>query len=324
MTDITGSMLQRFLVFWLALLSALAYFWRDFNSGFDPFTASAPILSYLIALIMFVIGCLLPPEELKQVWRHWPTVLMGTILQYTVMPLLAFACGQLLFDDQVSRTGLIMVGCVPGAMASNVLTLMARGNVSYSVSLTTCATLLSPFVVPLALLLFLGSKLSPDPLVVFVDLMLTVVGPVLLGFTLCRFSRHLTLWMKRWGSTLANLVILWLIAVIVGLNRGNLGKATLLSIGALLLINVLGYLAGYLGGLVLRMPEDKRRALTLEIGMQNAGLGAALSREFFKSQPAIALLPALYTFGCMLTGTLLARVWATIPLEEKKPPPIAQ
>lgn len=309
-------MLQRLLLFWLTLLSALAYFWTSLSNDFDPFVASKPTLPYFIALIMFVIGCLLPPEELKQVWTRWQTVALGTTLQYTSMPLFAYLFGLLLPLSQEARIGLILVGCVPGAMASNVLTLMAHGNVSYSVSLTTCATILSPLVVPLALLLLLGSRVSPDPLGVFLNLMLTVVGPIVLGFLICRWSTRLAVWMKTWGATLANLSILWLIAVVVGLNRNNIGQATLPYVLLLLAINSLGYLTGYFGGRTIGLPEDKRRALTLEIGMQNAGLGSALATTFFSAQPTIALLPALYTFGCMLTGTILARFWAERPVSD--------
>ena len=63
-------------------------------------------------------------------------------------------------------------------------------------------------------------------------------------------------------------------------------------------------------GVVMKLPDTMRRALTLEIGMQNAGLGAVLARQLFESREAIAIAPAMYTFGCMLTGTLLAGIWA--------------
>lgn len=303
-------MLQRALILWLTLLSVVAYFWTTLVPNLDPFTASKPYLPALIALIMFVIGSLLPPEELKQVWLQWPTVLFGTALQYVAMPLLAFACAQWLLSSQEAQVGIILVGCVPGAMASNVLTLMAKGNVSYSVSLTTCATLLSPLVVPLALLLLLQQKVQLDPVAVFLNLLLTVVGPVLTGFGLCRLWKAFAEWMKQWGSTIANLCILWVIAVVVGLNRERMGQATAMYFMALTGINLMGYAIGYTGGMLIGMPEGKRRALTLEIGMQNAGLGATLAVTFFPNRPEIAILPALYTFGCMLTGTVLAHLWS--------------
>jgi BASS family bile acid:Na+ symporter len=206
-----------------------------------------------------------------------------------------------------------MVGCVPGAMASNVLTLNARGNASYSVSLTTSATLFSPLAVPLALGLTLSGDQSVDVQFLLRTsglLLLMVVLPVVAGHWLgCRLQGR-ERQAKRAGSTVANLAILWIIAVVVGCGRGPLSDFRFDLVWVLLGVNLAGYAIGYLGGLTLGLPEPMRRALTLEIGMQNAGLGATLATQLFPQQPAVAIAPAMYTFGCMLTGTALAHAWA--------------
>ena len=160
--DILSKCLQRYLIVWLVLISTLAFYWGRLASGespatIDPFTASKPFLSGFIAVTMFAIGCMLPRDEVNQVLLRWPLVLGGTAVQYTVMPLLAILVGRLWQLQGDELVGVVVVGCVPGAMASNVLTLNARGNVSYSVSLTTVATLLSPIIVPVALRLTLVS-----------------------------------------------------------------------------------------------------------------------------------------------------------------------
>jgi len=115
--------------------------------------------------------------------------------------------------------------------------------------------------------------------------------------------------MQVFGPTFANLSILWIIATIVSLNEERLQKVFLSLAAALLVINLLGYLCGYLAGGVIPIDEPMRRALTLEVGMQNAGLGAVLAGQLFPGQEIIALPPALYMFGCMLTGTILAQIW---------------
>jgi BASS family bile acid:Na+ symporter len=112
------------------------------------------------------------------------------------------------------------------------------------------------------------------------------------------------------AAIIANLTILWIIAVVVALNRAGLAHMDYRLVLALLLVNVLGYLAGFFGGRLLGVDGPMRRALTLEVGMQNAGLGSTLATGLF-SDPATALPSALYTFGCMFTGTLLARLWAS-------------
>lgn len=310
-------MIQRYLIVSLVLLSLTAYFWPGrLPDGadtrlWDPFVASKPILSYLIAATMFAIGCLLPPDEVRQVGRRWPTVLGGTTVQYASMPALAYIFAHVFHLEQEARMGVIMVGCVPGAMASNVLTMVARGNVSYSVSLTTSATLLSPLAVPAMLAWALQAYVRLNPLDVSLKLLTEVVGPVVAGFVLCRRWGWLEARMRHWGPVVANLVILWVIAVVVGLNRDRLGLAGGVLIGALATVNLLGYLAGYGGSMLMRLPHSMRRALTLEVGMQNAGLGTYLALELFPDRPSAAIPPAIYTFGCMLTGAVLARLWAT-------------
>jgi len=294
----------------LSLLCFVAYFWPQWElTSFDPFVASTPYLSYLIIVTMFAIGALLPSDEVRQVAAHWPTVLQGTLLQYTTMPLFAYGFGRLFGFGPELMAGVIIVGCVPGAMASNVLTLAAGGNVSYSVSLTTSATLLSPLFVPAAFWLFLGKSLTVSPVDVSFKLLYQVVGPVVLGHLLSRRLPKFQSAMQWLGPVIANLAILWIVAVVFAQKRDEITKHASTVGGALLLINVAGYVAGFIGGKILRFSEPMRRALTLEIGMQNAGLGTVLASQLYPGEPSTMIPPALYTFGCMLTGTMLAQYW---------------
>ena len=314
-------MIERLLLLWLTLLSLLAYFWCELFAGLvDPFVASKPYLNLLIAATMFAIGSLLPRDEIRQVAARWPTVLGGTAVQYVSMPLLAFCIGRLFGFQGPLLLGITMVGCVPGAMASNVLTLAARANVSYSVSLTTAATLLSPIMVPAVLLLTLGrwQAFSTEELGrMSLTLCWTVVLPVVAGHLLSRVFRFWEVGARRIGPIVANLSILWIIAVVVALNRQRLAYFDWSILWALLMINIGGYLAGYGGGRLLRLPKPMQRALTLEVGMQNAGLGTFLALEIFKDKPAAAIPTAIYTFGCMFTGTILARFWAEFGTSEQ-------
>ena len=306
-------MLQRFLLLWLSLLCLAALLWARAGIPYDPFVATKPYLGYIIAVAMFAIGGLLPRDELREVLRDARSVFGGTALQYATMPALAYASTRAFGLEGDLRLGVILVGCVPGAMASNVLTLLARGNVSYSVSLTTAATLLSPLIVPLALYLTLQQS-DVDAAAIarqsFRDLLVQVVAPVLAGHALARRWPALERNMHRLGPIAANVAILWIIAVVVNANAAQYQQAGLALFAALAAVNLLGYLAGYGGGAAMRLHAARRRALTLEIGMQNAGLGATLAQQLFPGNDLISLPPALYTFGCMLTGTLLAQWWS--------------
>ncbi|MEX0727002.1 MAG: bile acid:sodium symporter family protein [Planctomycetaceae bacterium] len=311
-------MIQRYLIVWLILSSLIALMWPEwFGDVASPFAASKPFLSHLIALTMFCVGCLLPPDEMRQVVRRWPTVLFGTSVQYLAMPALAYAMAVLFQLNDADRIGLIIVGVVPGAMASNVLTMTARGNVSYSVSLTTSATLLSPLVVPFGLWLLLGAELPVEPAQVALQLLREVVLPVIAGFTMCRLWKPFERLANATAPTIANLVILWVIAVVVALNREEITKIHTVTLLALLTVNVLGYLTGYHAARAIGLPEKMRRTLSIEVGMQNAGVGTVLAIKLFPEYPAVAIPTATYTFGCMLTATMLAWYWSRRDPEDK-------
>jgi bile acid:Na+ symporter, BASS family len=303
-------MLQRYILLWLVASSGVAFFWPEFGLSIDPFhAAGGAAINVLIMLTMFGVGALLPVKEVDQILHRWPTVLVGTSIQYLSMPLLAWIIVQVMQPDPQVATGILIVGCVPGAMASNVLTLAAKGNVSYSVSLTTSATLLSPLIVPIALWLTVDDSVEYDGWAAVRLLVMQVVLPVVIGHLLSRFSARFRRMADVAASTVANLSILAIIAIAVALNRDGVTQASGTLLLALAVINAGGYLAGYFGGAAFRLPEPMRRALTLEVGMQNAGAGIALAKQLFGSDSPAVIPCILYTFGCMLTGTILATIW---------------
>ncbi|MCA9057409.1 MAG: bile acid:sodium symporter family protein [Planctomycetaceae bacterium] len=345
-------MVQRYILLWLVLSSGIALFWPELNLPEDPFVAAGkPAINILIPVVMFCVGVLIPVDEVRQLSRRWPAVLIGTTAQYLSMPLFAWLMVQIFRPSPELATGILIVGCVPGAMASNVLTMIARGNVSYSVCLTTSATLLSPLVVPTMLWLTLGKDVKYEAGDAVKLLLLQVVLPVIAGHGLIRLLGTLPgtstdatdratensgtetavssagslsgaargiRWCLDQGAPLtANLAILAIIAIVVALNRHSFGSAGVTVLPALAIINIAGYLTGFGTGRVAGMTAGMQRALTLEIGMQNAGAGASIALNLFPGSSA-AVPCVLYTFGCMLTGTLLAQYWshqtrATLP-----------
>ena len=302
-------MIQRFLILWLILSSALAFYWPSVSET-DIFKAKWTILPSIL-IIMFFIGSLLPVQEVKDLRHRWKTVLSGTFVQYLVMPSLAFLIVKLGNFNESLSLGIMLVGCVPGAMASNVLTLQAKGNVSYSVSLTTSATLLSPILVPAVFYFVWGSKVPTE--VIFgmgKNLLIQVVLPVGIGFATKLYSKPFERFSARFGPAIANLVILWLIAVVVGLTRERLVMLTPALFIALLAINLLGYCFGYFSRYLIGIDFQQAKALTIEVGMQNAGVGTLLAAQMFPEHTEALIPTALYTFGCMLTGTMLATYWS--------------
>lgn len=310
-------MLQRYILLWLLTSSGIAYFWPMLGLSMDPFTAGGSnAINVLIVITMFGVGSLLPIQEVNNIFRRWPTVLTGTAIQYISMPFLAWLIVVLTKPAPETAAGILLVGCVPGAMASNVLTLAARGNVSYSVSLTTSATLLSPIIVPIAMSLTFSEEIKYDGWSAVRLMLFQVVLPVVVGHSLSRYITVFRSLSERFASIVANVAILAIIAIAVALNRTGVAQASAGLLGVLALLNLGGYLAGYFGGAAFRLDEPMRRALTLEVGMQNAGAGIALAKGLFGDESAAVIPCILYTFGCMLTGTCLATIWQYVELRE--------
>lgn len=319
-------LLERWMLLWLLVFSGIAFFWPW--QDHDIFLLSGPYQRPLFALTMACIGFMLPAAEVNDTLKGFRSVALGVTAQYTIMPLIAFGLAMLPGLPEQVRLGLILVGCVPGAMASNVLTLQAGSNASFSVGLTTLATILSPIAVPLALGLAIG-KWDEETFALLAKssfwLLVTVVVPVIVGQILARIlplskTQHESA--ARFGRYIANFTILWIIAFVVARNRELLGEAFRLGdilwrdtiefspmsvTLRLLWLNIGGYIAGFAVGTLIGLETAKRRALTLEIGMQNAGLGALLAVDLFG--PEAALPPALFTVGCMFSGTILANYW---------------
>lgn len=301
---ITGSIL-----FWLIVSSGLAFLWPTETIGHNPFIAPSWLLWTLIVITMFCLGTLVQRDELQPLKQHPWWVVLGVATQVLVMPVAAWLVTQIVAMPKDIAAGVILVGCVPGAMASNVLTHAARGSVAFSVSLTTVATVLSPLTVPIVLAIVAGGQ-SEQPLVwISVRLTLLVVLPTVAGHFASRHSDTFQLFAGRISAPIASIALLWIIASVVAKTRDQLVSVSGILIIALLLINLAGYLAGYGVGSISGLPKRFRRALSLEVGMQNAGLGTAIAVSMYGKDTLATIPTAAYTFGCMLTGTVLAAIW---------------
>ncbi|MCA9131006.1 MAG: bile acid:sodium symporter family protein [Planctomycetales bacterium] len=319
----------------LACSSSLAYFWPNFASlwtaaaqetdgsatnAWDPFHVSPNFLWLLVATTMLCLGMVLQRSELSELRERPGSVFLGLLAQCGCMPILAWLVVHLAGFTGELAAGIILVGCVPGAMASNVLTMAARGNVSFSVSLTVVATMLSPVTVPVALLVFGGiaaenggfdlAKAASTAKFLGV----AIVLPVVAGFAARECLPQIKPYAARIAPGLACIALLWIIASVVADNRQRLAQISGYLLLALLLINLAGYVSGYCIGRLARMSPAMLRALSLEVGMQNAGVGTALAATLYGAGTPAQIPTAAYTFGCMLTGTLLASFWAARPI----------
>ncbi len=296
----------------LCASSAIAFLWPA-SLSWNPFAIPPLGIQILVAATMFCLGLVVRWEELTELRRRPASVFLGVLVQSTLMPLLAFLAVLVLGLSGPIAQGVILVGCVPGAMASNVLAFTARGNVSYSISLTTAATLLSPITVPTALWIVggpLADQGALNPWQRAYLLLITVVLPVVTGFACRCLCSKWNAGIRKVAPVVASVALLWIIASVVAGNRERLASTSMAMIVALLSINVAGYLGGYAAGRLCRLPSAMKRTLAIEVGMQNAGLGTFLAVKIFGPDSPALIPTAAYTFGCMLTGTLLANYWS--------------
>jgi BASS family bile acid:Na+ symporter len=234
--------------------------------------------------------------------------LYGVAAQFTIMPALAFSLAMLFSFSKEFSLGLILTGSAPGAMASNVLSYLAGADVAYSVSLTTVSTMLAPLLTPL-LTLFLAKTLLEIPFwSMCFSVFKMVVLPLFLGLLLKKVLGKKVEPLSRIFPALSTTFIVFICALVIALNKTYLLRINLWIFAAALFLNLAGLVSGYMTGKWLRFDLLKRRALAIEIGMQNAGLGSVLALKHFNER--VALPAVVFVFICIFSASILVPIWS--------------
>ena len=293
---------NRLFALWVIIGGVLAFFYPHLFIPLKPFMES------FFSLTMFGIGMVLHPKDFENIFKHIWVVLIGVTAQFTIMPFMAFALSKLLLLPKEFSLGLILTGSAPGAMASNALCYLAGADVAYSVSLTTASTLLSPLLTP-SLTLLLAHTLFEIPFweMVFSVLKMVVI-PLLLGFGIKKWLAHKVDPFIKVFPALSTTFIVLICSLVIALNKEYLLKLTPLIFFATIILNIAGLVFGYMVGIVSRFNLVRKRALSIEIGMQNAGLGTVLALKHFNER--VALPAAVFVFICIFTAAFLVQVWS--------------
>ncbi len=335
-------MLRRILMFytryfavWVLLFGLVAFVWKDtpeHPNGFrivgtyslielipegvlanwspgaiHNLAACLSVNTLFFALTMFGIGVALRPEDFKRILKTPFVVAVGSAAQFLIMPFGAYALSRLFHLPPALAAGLVLTGAAPGAMASNTMSYIARADTAYSVSLTTVSTLLCPVLTPLLTKTLAGSELPVSFWSMFLQIMVMVVAPLLVGFWVrYRFRRSVERVLPLFPALSATFII-FICSVVIARNQSRLPQVTGSVLAVVLALNLYGMGAGYGVGAVFGLDRLKRRALTIEIGMQNAGLGSALALEHLGEEAAIPA--AIFVFVCILTASGLASFW---------------
>ncbi len=286
---------------WVIVFGVVAYLWPR------PFVALQDYNKYFFSLTMFGIGVALQLSDFQRILKQPWTVLVGSLAQFTLMPIGAFVLARVFKLPDAMAVGLILTGAAPGAMASNVMCYVAKADTAYSVSLTTVSTLLCPLLTPGLTKLLADSILPIEFWAIVGDVMIMVIIPLLLGFVVRHlFNRHIEKILPVFPA-LSVTFIIFVCSLVIALNRDNLAHVTGLILGVALALNLYGMASGYGVGKLFRMPTQRRRTLAIEIGMQNAGLGATLALQHLGKEAALPA--AIFVFICIITASLLSAWW---------------
>lgn len=278
-------------------------------------SALSPAITPLLGLIMFGMGLTLRTADFALVLRHPQAVLAGLAAQYVLMPLLGWGIGTLFGFSAALLAGMVLVGATPGGTSSNVVVYLSRGHVALSVAMTSVSTLLAPLLTPLLVLWLAGSSLPVNAVGLFSSILKVVLVPVVLGIVV---RALLTRWVERVLPLLPLVSVTGIVIVVAAVVGGN--ASTLASVGVLLLLavvlhNACGLLLGYGAARLAGVPEPGRRAISVEVGMQNSGLAASLATTHFT--PLAALPAALFSVWHNLSGAIVASFWSRRPAREQ-------
>lgn len=303
----------KYFVVWIVLCGIAAYILPG------PFLLLGPHMKLFFGLTMFGIGAVLEPDDFKRIAARPGVVLIGSAAQFIIMPLGAFLLCRLFDLPQAFAVGLILAGSAPGAMASNVMCYVARADTAYSVSLTTVSTLLCPVLTPVLTKLLARSVMHVEFWAMFWDVMRMVIVPLIIGFLVrMRWTRRIDRITPVFPAISATFIIL-ICALVVAANRARLGQVTVSVLAVVAILNLYGMLTGYGVGKLFRMQVRRRRTLSIEIGMQNAGLGTVLALTHFGEQSAIPT--AVFVFVCLITASVMAGIWSRDPPPASRTPP---
>ena len=269
-------------------------------------------INYLLGVVMFGMGLTLRLQDFKIVFSRPKDVVIGCLAQFTVMPLLAWGLSRLFQLDEALALGVVLVGCCPGGTASNVITYLAKGDLALSVGMTGVSTLLAPFLTPLLTWALAGKSVNVDVLSMFLSILWVVILPIIVGLVIKGIWPRFTERAVDYLPAFSSVAIAFIVAIIIAANADKLLAGGLIIVLVVMLHNICGLGLGYLIGRLLRLPESKKRAISIEVGMQNSGLASSLATLHFAAYPLATIPGAIFSVWHNISGALVAYLYRRI------------
>jgi bile acid:Na+ symporter, BASS family len=300
--------LSRFGFTLLILFSAgLALVFPQFFLKFGNFELKNLIVP-LIQIIMFGMGTTMSIADFNLVLKTPKAVLIGLICQFTIMPFLGyFLANTFGFEGEIAA-GIILIGCSPSGLASNVMAFIAKANVALSITITTLATLMAPFITPMLMKLLAKQYIEIELITMMWDVSKMVFLPIAFGIFINKIFAN----QKEILNKLLPRISMGGIILILGIITAA-GRKSILELGASLILCVLlhnfgGYFLGYWGAKLFKLKEEDCRTVAIEVGMQNAGLASGIAVKMGKIA-TVGLASGLFGPIMNVSGSLLATYW---------------
>jgi len=288
---------------WVISCSLLSLYQPDFFIWF-----SGDLITYGLAGIMLGMGLTLKISDFNQVISSPLWIFVGILLQFTVMPFFGWLLGVVFDLPPYFAVGLILVSCCPGGTASNVIVYLAKVNVALSVAMTTCSTIFAIFLTPILTTYLSDSYLQVDAWGLFISTIKVVLLPVVIGLSLNIFLPRLTNLIKPLSPPVAVILITLIVASIIGQGKDIIINSGIRLIVSIMILHLLGFVIGYLFSYILLKNKIISKTISIEVGMQNSGLGVVLARENFIN-PATAIPSAISSLVHSIYGSIFVSVF---------------
>ncbi|MGL5329641.1 MAG: bile acid:sodium symporter family protein [Peptostreptococcaceae bacterium] len=267
-----------------------------------------PNMNTILQIMMFSVGVTISLEQFKLVLERPKDVFVGALGQFTIMPLVAFLVAKLLNLPPEITIGLILVGSCPGGVSSNVMSFIAKGDVALSVSLTTVSTLIAPIATPILTLMLAGNYIDVSASSMFMSIIKVVLVPIIAGILCNRYLPKISEVTEKCIPMISSISLMCLVGGVTSNSIDNLKTTGVLLFVAVIIHNVFGHLLGYILAAKFGMDEEKRRVVSLEVGMQNTGLATTLAVNHFSL--LVALPAAIAGTWQTIFSVVLANYWA--------------
>ena len=268
----------------------------------------------VLQIIMFAMGTTLSVADFTRVFKMPTGVFIGLACQFTIMPLIGFGLARTFGLQPEIAAGLVLVGCSPSGLASNVMAFIAKANVAMSVTMTAFSTLLAPLLTPLLMKMLAGEMVEIDVPAMMWSMTKIVLLPVLAGLVFHHLIYHRLKWLDRVMPMVSMVGILIMTVLTVAIGRDKLMQVGPLLILACLIHSTAGFTLGYFVCRLLGRDQLTCRTIALEVGLQNSGMAAGLAKSLGKVA-TLGLVPIVFGPVMNIIASILANWWRAHPVE---------